>query len=190
MKTRAIIIKKQPVNEYDELITCYTQESGKITAIAKSILKNSSVQAMHLDNFNLVDFELVTGKGNPIITGAQSERVFGNIKNDLIRTGIAGFFTEAVNKLVPEFERDDSLWEFLVDTLVKIDTSVRGDNALTFLRQRQFYMLGILGYAPIADAIVSPGNLYSNTRTGIDRTFEYASASQFKSLDFIYSVVK
>src|SRR3989344_6781387 len=61
MLTLAIIIKKQNTNEYDQLISCYTKELGKITAIAKSILKHSSVQAMHLDVLNLVEFDLVGG---------------------------------------------------------------------------------------------------------------------------------
>ena len=62
MKTRAIVLKKQNTNEYDQLVTCYTEEFGKLTAIAKSVLKPSSIQAMHLDLFNLVDFELVSGR--------------------------------------------------------------------------------------------------------------------------------
>ena len=57
MVTKAIIIKKQNTNEYDQWVTCYTEEFGKLKTVAKSILKPSSIQALHLDVFNLVEFE-------------------------------------------------------------------------------------------------------------------------------------
>ena len=80
MRTKAIIIKKQMTKEYDQLITCYSQEWGKLTAIAKSSLKESSIQGMHLDVLNLVDFDLINGRATPIITGAQSENTFSHIR--------------------------------------------------------------------------------------------------------------
>lgn len=175
MRTRAIIIKKQPTNEYDELVTCYTQEFGKLTAVAKSILKGSSLQAMHLDNLNLVDFELINGKSLPIIAAAQTENSFRNIKSSLSTLAVAQFFTEVVDKMVFDLQEDEKLWEFMSDVLDKLNSRVRPENALTFLRQQQFYMLGVLGHAPEED---------------LDRTFEYAIGQKLKSLDFIYSVLK
>ena len=36
MRTQAIILKKIPVREYDELVVCYTKDSGKQVYQAKS----------------------------------------------------------------------------------------------------------------------------------------------------------
>ncbi len=190
MRTRAIIIKKQPTNEYDELITCYTQEFGKLTAVAKSVLKKSSMQAMHLDNLNLVDFELINGKSLPIIAAAQTENSFRNIKTDLSLLSSAQFFADVVDKLVPELQRDDSLWEFMSGVLEKLDTRVRPEAALTFFRQQQFYLLGVLGYGTEFYASASSVDPHSRGRTEVDYAFEYALGSRLKSLDFIYSVLK
>jgi DNA repair protein RecO (recombination protein O) len=175
MRTKAIIIKKQATNEYDELITCYTQEFGKLSAVAKSILKGSSLQAMHLDALNLVDFELITGKSLPIIAAAQAENSFRNIKSSLPILSVAQFFAEVIDKMVFDLQKDESLWEFMIDVLEKLDTRVKPESALTFFRQQQFYMLGVLGYAP---------------EENLDYTFEYAIGQKLKSLDFIYSVLK
>jgi len=175
MRTRAIIIKKQPTNENDELITCYTQEFGKISAIAKSVLKGSSMQRMHLDNLNLVDFELINGRSIPIIAAAQSEDSFRNIKSSLPTLAVAQFFADVVDKMVFDLQKDETLWNFLVNVLEKLNNKVRPESALTFFRQQQFYMLGILGYALEDD---------------LDRTFEYALGSRLKSLDFLYSVIQ
>ena len=107
MRTKAIIIKKQNTNEYDQFVTCYTQEFGKLTAIAKSVLKHGSIQAMHLDVFNLVDFELVQGRSLPIIAGAQSENSLGILRAQSVFGGCA-FFSEIIDKMVPELEKDEN----------------------------------------------------------------------------------
>lgn len=190
MRTKAIIIKKQPTNEYDELVTCYTEEFGKLTAVAKSILKGSSMQAMHLDNLNLVDFELINGKSMPIIAAAQTERSFRNIKSHLPLLAASQFFTDVIDKMVFDLQRDDSLWEFMLDVLEKLDSRVRPETALTFFRQQQFYMLGILGYGTEVASAVSVANPHYRGRSETDHTFEYALGSRLKSLDFIYSVLK
>src|SRR3989344_405200 len=121
MRIRAIILKKQNTNEYDQLLTCYSEEFGKFVAIAKSILKSGSIQAMHLDSFNLVDFELINGKAMPIIAGAQAENCYSWLKESVPSMAIAGFFGEVFDKMVPEMEKDERLWNFLTDVIYKLD---------------------------------------------------------------------
>ena len=50
------MVKKINVGEYDQLVILYTKEFGKITAIAKSVVKPESKQTSHLDILNLIDF--------------------------------------------------------------------------------------------------------------------------------------
>lgn len=188
MRTKAIIIKKQPTNEYDELITCYAQEFGKLTAVAKSVLKGSSMQAMHLDNLNLVDFELINGRSIPIIAATQSENSFRNIKSNLATLAVAQFFMDVADKMVFDLQKDEPLWGFLVNVLEKLDSRVRPETALSFFRQQQFYLLGVLGHAP--HTVLATADLYSRGRSDVDHAFEYAIGARLRSLDFIYSVLK
>lgn len=183
MRTKAIIIKKQPTNEYDELVTCYTQEFGKLTAVAKSIMKGSSVQAMHLDNLNLVDFELINGRSFPIIAAAQSESSFRNIKSSLPVLAVAQFFADVVDKMVFDLQKDEALWDFMADVLEKLESRVKPETALIFLRQQQFYLLKVMGYST---EVLRAKGLGSRE---IDRMFEYTLGSRLSSLDFIYSVL-
>src|SRR3990167_6858136 len=129
MTTRAIVLKKQNTNEYDQWVTCYTEEFGKLKTVAKSILKPSSVQALHLDIFNLVEFELINGRGLPIVTGAQVIDPFRGIKNSLVKTAVAYFFAQAIDKMVFENDKDEI-------------------NKVKLLRQGQSRLLDVLGYLP------------------------------------------
>jgi DNA repair protein RecO (recombination protein O) len=144
----AIVIKKQHTSEYDLLVTCYTKERGKLTAIAKSALKHSSTQAMHLDPLNCVEFELVEGRAHPIITSAQSERVFSHIKSSPLLTAMAHFFTEVIERVVYDNERDDALWDTLESALIGLDVSKNRSATFEVFRQKQYELLEVLGYAP------------------------------------------
>ena len=186
MRTRAIIIKKQNTNEYDQFVTCYTQEFGKLTAIAKSILKHNSIQAMHLDVLHLVEFELINGKAMPIIAGAQSENSYRDLKSSIPSLAVAHFFSEVIDKMVPELEKDEQLWNFTTNLFDKLN---RFEPSLTFLRQKQFTLLGLLGYSPEVTISVS-FNLNRPGFTMLDDTFEYNAGFRLKSLNFLHSVLK
>ncbi|MDP3792611.1 MAG: DNA repair protein RecO [bacterium] len=155
MRTKAIILKKQNTNEYDQLVTCYTEEFGKVVAIAKSVLKPSSIQAMHLDLFNLVEFEFVSGRGMPIITGAQAEETYANLKNNLLNLAMAYFFAETIDKLAFEYQKDEELWQFLTTLMVELNDNYKRASFVlqkmpfcSFLKNKRLEFLDILGYAP------------------------------------------
>lgn len=142
---QSFIIKTQPTNEYDLFVTCYTKEHGKLTAIAKSALKQSSVQGMHLDVFNLVDMDLIEGRGTPIVTGAHAVRTYHMMRTRIPALAIGFFVLEALDKLLFERDADERLWEFLSKTL---DTLDRAGGSGELLRDTQRVLLSLLGYAP------------------------------------------
>lgn len=150
MQTRAIILKKQSTSEYDQWTTCYTEKFGKVMAVAKSILKPNSIQAMHLDVFNLVEFELISGRGAPIITGAQAENVFGGLKSSLPALAAAYFFAEAIDKLAFEYQEDEGLWKFLTGLFGDLnrEPSNNENDIRRLFREGQARLLSILGYQP------------------------------------------
>jgi DNA repair protein RecO (recombination protein O) len=168
MRTKALILKKQNTNEYDQWVTCYTEEFGKLKTVAKSILKPSSIQSLHLDIFNLVEFDLINGRGMPIITGAQVIDSFGGIKSSFAKTVIAYFFAEAIDKMIFENDKDERLWPFLITFLDKLNKcdhnpnlqivsegpeyKEKNFNLLFLLREGQTKLLDILGYFPEASS--------------------------------------
>src|SRR3989344_2347557 len=153
LRTRAIILKKQNTGEYDQLVTCYTEEFGKLTAVVKSILKPSSIQAMHLDVFNLVDFELINGRAIPIIAGAQVDNSYINLKSNLQALAAAYFFAETIDRLAFDYQKDEKLWKFLVATINELNNGVMAKPACAgrvFFKHQQTEFLNVLGYEGMA----------------------------------------
>jgi DNA repair protein RecO len=134
MRTQAIILKKIPIREYDELVVCYTKEAGKQTYQAKSILRPHSTQAGHLDVLNFVDFSLVQKNSHPIITSANSLDAFQSLKSSLPALAAAYFLLECFDKLVFEGESDPKLWNFLQTKLRDFNQSSPVLNKLSYDR--------------------------------------------------------
>ena len=148
MLHQGIVIKKVDNGEYNQLVSLYTKDFGKITAVAKSIKKPSSRQAGHLDTFNLVDFLLVLGKNYPIITSAQSVETFAGIKSSLSKSAVATFVLEAFNNLVYDHEKDPALWGFLNSLLNRLNEGILDSSeASGFLIGIQKELIGLLGYS-------------------------------------------
>ncbi|OGN04463.1 MAG: DNA repair protein RecO [Candidatus Yanofskybacteria bacterium RIFCSPHIGHO2_01_FULL_44_17] len=180
MRAPAIILKKIPIREYDELIICYTQNTGKQVYQAKSILRPTSKQAGHLDVLNLVDFSLVHKNSHPIITSAYCIDAFSQLKSSLPAMSVAYFLLECFDKLVFENEPDQKLWDFLVSQIKYYDEKahmltnlaharfVSIDTMITAARQE---LLKILGYDP-------------------GMPIEHLANTQFKSLQFAREVLR
>ena len=173
MRTQAIILKKIPVREYDELVVCYTKDSGKQVYQAKSILRPSSKQAGHLDILNLVDFSLVQKNSHPIITSSFCLDTFRGLKSSLPALAAAYFLLECFDKLVFEGESDPKLWDFLHSHLREYDRLAQEGRAgwPVVIKSAREDLLKIMGY---------------------DHTLpiEQLANAHFKSLQFARKVVK
>ncbi len=153
MRTKAIVIKKNQVNEYDQIVTLYSEDFGTMRAIARGVCRPSSVQSMHLELLNTVEFEVIHGKALPIISSAVMSEQHLNIKGSLPKLAAVQFFTEVLDKIAFENEKDAHLWEFLNTMLVDFNSSTDAD-VLTLFRKHQAGFLKVLGYAPQIDRCV------------------------------------
>jgi len=125
MRTRAIILKKLPLREDDELVVAYTETHGKQRYLAKSSLRSESLQGSHLDVLNAVRFSVIEGKRNFIIASAVAERTYPRLKLSLRALAIASMVLEAFDLLVYDHDADAALWNFLINTLDTLDSGGR-----------------------------------------------------------------
>lgn len=148
MRHQAIILKKTPIREHDELIMCYTRDHGKQRYVAKSSILARSKQGHHLDVLNHIEFNIIEGKHHPIIASAHAINTFPEIKSSLPKLANAFFILECFDKLVYENEKDEQLWEFLKsgsydrDALIKAlgyhDTTKISDLTPAYFTSLQF----------------------------------------------------
>lgn len=172
MRHHAIILKKQPLREHDELIMCYTMHAGKQRYQAKSARRAESKQGHHLDVLNVVEFNLIEGKHHAIMASTISVHTFPAIKKSLPALAGAFFILECFDKLVFEGQEDRALWEFLSTEFAHYD-KLADERATVW---------------PDAFA-TSKARLFTHLGYGAESSPEALAEAPFRSLQFLQSVI-
>lgn len=172
MLLNGIVIRKTEAGEHNQMVTVYAKELGKVGVLAKSVKKNTSKQAGHLDLFNLVDFVAVPGKNYLIITQAQSSENFLGIKSSFSKLMTGFFVLESFHRLIYEGEQDLNLWNFLNEQLNKLN-GLEKSEVQTMLTDFKKELLNVLGYH------------YEIDKQEIDYFLQSLSAQKFSSLHLI-----
>jgi len=142
LSTQAIILKRNDLNDNDGIVTLYTVEKGKINAVAKGIKKNTSKLRGGLQEFSISDITLVKGKNMPIIINTEAKEAFLSIRYDLLKMSYAAFCVDFLDKILPQEEKDEEIYQLLCDTLHLIDNGYAWTSSNRFV----FYLLEHMGY--------------------------------------------
>lgn len=166
---QAIIIKKQPFNEADEIITMLTEEAGKIRAIAKSIKLGSSKLQQSLQPIFLNRVQLA-GNGNlPKVIGAQTVNSFPVLQAEPSRVRVWFVLAELVNKALPDEQKNQPLFALVVDYLQFLNSPHISEEVLSasLLKFKIQFMelIGLQIHAPEA-SMNETGILFSANRGG------------------------
>lgn len=99
-KTKGVVLRTIDVGEADRILEIFTDDRGKIRAVARGVRKIRSKLAGHLEPFTYVDLLLAKGRGDlPVIAGAKALSHYQGIRTDLDRVAVASYLSELVGKL-------------------------------------------------------------------------------------------
>jgi hypothetical protein len=79
----AIVLSRRDFREYDQIITVYTKEQGKLELLARGVKKIVSKNTAHLEPFSYGMIESVPGKEILHLTTAQPLHTFPFIRSNL-----------------------------------------------------------------------------------------------------------
>jgi DNA repair protein RecO len=127
-QTKAIVLKREDIFEADRLYHLYTEDFGKVRAIAGGVRKIKAKLTGHLEPFNLIWVELMTKKGGDLfITTALSET--GLLKENASPNQIS-LFTKMADfalKMLKGQEKDQVMWDFILSSFLaaaEIETGI------------------------------------------------------------------
>lgn len=148
-----IILARRNFGEADRILSIYSKSHGRISAIAKGIRRTTSRKRGHLEIFSYVKFQIAEGHGIGILTEVETLNNFERLKKDLKKVSLAYFFTEVVGKITREHERNDGIFELILNYLEKLQHEVRLRSLrLSFI----FELLTITGFWPKGKKLLNP----------------------------------
>ena len=159
LKTEALVMGSIRLREADRIVTLYTRERGRLSAVAKGVRRTRSRIGGRLEPFSLVHVVLYTGSGSLYtVTAVETLRSFQGVRDSLDRMEEGGRLLEAVRRLFPEEEGNPAAFNLLVRGVARLAVAAdRPSAALTVLATR-FKLLVALGYLPELDTCVQCGS--------------------------------
>ncbi len=116
-KTEGIIIKRINYGEADKILTIFTKEHGKITAIAKGVRKLTSRKKGDLGLFNRCILYIARGKTFDIVTESKIIEMFNGKTMGFEKLGRVYYFCEAIDRLCAERVEEANIYQILVEFL-------------------------------------------------------------------------
>lgn len=146
--TPAIVLRKVDFGDYDLVITFFTLQEGKITAIAKSAKKSTKRFAGILELFSALNVVYSTGrrKGLPVLQEATLKYPFSTIRTSMLKTAYASYWAQLINEWMESGQKQVEIYELFQYILRKLDSCQTSEAALSILFQMKFITLS--GLAP------------------------------------------
>lgn len=148
-RSHGFILKKENLGESDQLFTIYTKDFGKLKVLGKAIRKIKSKLRGETDIFYLSEIEFIQGKAYKTLTDTILIEKFKNLRKDLKRLRIINKISEVFDELVRGQEKDENLWELILETFEKLNVSSLPTISCLLIYYYFFWnLISILGYRP------------------------------------------
>lgn len=148
-------MRRRPLGEADEIVTCLSPDEGKLDAVAKGSRRSQSRLVGLLEPFTYLHAQLARGKTLDPITQARPVKTFPALRADLERLAYGSYLLELWSSCLPFREPAPRAFSLLVQGLDALD---RGWSPALLCRWLELHLLDDLGYGPDFSECLSCGS--------------------------------
>ena len=161
--SEAVVLRSFRLGEADRILHVYTQDQGRVGAVAKGVRKTKSRFGGRLEPFSHVELVLHQGRGDlDTVTGASLVRSHDRIRSEPYRLQVGMIGLEAMLKLFTEQEANEKAFTALTRFLDALDEAPlqRGSRAALdpVVLSFQLKLLWVSGYMPHLETCVECGS--------------------------------
>ena len=152
------MLKTAPLRESDLLVTLFTEEHGRVTAVARGARRSQRRFAGTLQLLVLCRYQLGRPPRGDIwsLEGAELEREWNRLATDVIAVAHASYVAELVGALVPAEAPEP---EALALIIALWDSLAAGGPSPGVLRAIELALLTLGGHRPALDACAACGRI-------------------------------
>lgn len=171
-KSAAIILRVVDFSNTSCIVTMYTRDFGKISALAKGARRSKSPFEAALDVLSIchVVFVHKSHDALDILTEAKLERRFRAAARDLSKLYLAYYFVELITALTEQVDPQPELYDLFESAIIGLDQDESNEDWMLRFEMR---LLSLIGQAPGLDFCVSCGG---NPAKGPHRFFSIAAS--------------
>jgi DNA repair protein RecO (recombination protein O) len=151
-KAEAIILHSRKHGETSKILTLYTREFGKMSAMAKGARGARSKYLGTLETFNHVSLVFYQKQGRQLqyLSDASIEHSFPSVHAQLGKMALAAVACEIIDKSEQDDQSHPELFKLIVDTLAALNQYEAG--LRNIIRAFQIQFISLAGFEPELDA--------------------------------------
>lgn len=143
--SEGIVLARRDYGEADRILVLYTKNFGRSSFIAKGVRRLKSKKRGHVEIFNQIRFQAITGRGLDLMTEADIVNDFKEVRKSLKKVSLAYYFVEVIGRITHDHEPNIELYNLVLASL----NSLRINNSHKNLRLDFILsLLTIMGYWP------------------------------------------
>jgi len=147
--TEALVIGSMRYGEADRIVTLYTRDRGRVSAIAKGVRRFKSKTGGRLEPFSLVRASFHTGRGSLYtVAGVDTLRTFQGVRDQLFRMEEGANLLHSVRRLFPGEEASTPAFNLLVRGVSQLAEASDRAGAANIVLATRLKLLVVLGYTP------------------------------------------
>ena len=155
-----IVIRTQNYGETHKIITIFSKELGKISAICRGANKTKSKLSSLAQPFIKASFLIYLSKGLSTVQQGEIIESFRSIREDIIKTAYAAYLVELTTLLTEDKEQEPYIYKQLNSTLEWINNESELMVPI-FMYELKLFKRG--GFAPIIDCCARCGDVNNLT---------------------------
>lgn len=160
LNTQGVVLKSTRYGDHDLILTIFTRQYGRVSAIAKGAQRQKSKLLYTSQLFSYNNYVLKKNKDMFTISQAESIKSFYDISNDLDSFSYASFLAKLVDSNIEEGQSYVALFTDFVKTLFLLSDKVENKKFIVDIFLIKF--LDVMGYRPEVYKCVSCGEIKDN----------------------------
>jgi DNA repair protein RecO (recombination protein O) len=158
-KATGLVIRSMNYGDNDKIITIFTREQGKITAMVKGARNTKSIFLGATQLFSYADFVYYSGRSFAYLNQVEMKESFHKLRNDLKKLAKAAYMAEAVYQSFEDGQGDERVLRLMLNLLYFMHEDQAADDGVLLLTF-QLKLLTYLGFAPDLSQCVQCGNTH------------------------------
>lgn len=144
--TEALVIRRVDYGDHDVILTVLTHHKGKLTVMGKNARKSVKRFSGLLELFYALDLVVRENSRMAYLQEASLSEPFDGIRQDILKTAYASYFSEIVNRFLEEGTRDHGVYDLLYHTFSELSRGERPPEETSLFFQLKF--LKLTGHSP------------------------------------------
>jgi DNA repair protein RecO (recombination protein O) len=175
LKTKAIVISNVKFGEADLIVKCFTLEKGVVSFMLKGIRKSKKgrMRVSLFQQLTLLEIEATykENKNLQYLKEVKIDHPLQTLHTDIFKSTIVMFLAEVLKSSIQEEEKNESLFQFLKESLIYLD---QVDSIKNFHLHFIVKLTSFLGFSPDQSSTDFP---YFDMLNGVFQLKEYNTYS-------------